>query len=144
MPSSFDDILIGEIDTNLDVKWAKLITAFGASDSKHTTQTKNMDYINGSLYLSGMMKGGFAPYGEEKARIASKSTPLNGFVIKCDASNGEWLGGVSADEQGIGGYFGVAKGKENNLYAYGYSWATPNKGICLTTIDESSWEKQKR
>lgn len=60
MPSSFDDILIGEIDTNLDVKWTKLITAFGASDSKHTTQTKNMDYINGSLYLSGMMKGGFA------------------------------------------------------------------------------------
>ena len=49
VPSSFDDILIGEIDTNLDVKWTKLITAFGASDSKHTTQTKNMDYINGSL-----------------------------------------------------------------------------------------------
>lgn len=144
VPSSFDDILIGEIDTNLAVKWAKLITAFGASDSKHTTQTKNMDYINGSLYLSGMMKGGFAPYGEEEARIASKSTPLNGFVIKFDASNGEWLGGVSADEQGIGGYFGVAKGKENNLYAYGYSWATPNKGICLTTIDESSWEKTEK
>lgn len=136
-PTTLDDIFIGCADTTLNVTWATTITAYAASNGKHTTQIKNMALIDGNLYVMGHIVGGFGASGSTKASIASTGTMQEGFIVKCSAADGSWAGGA-VNGKSIGGYYGIAKG-ENKIYGYGYKLGT----IYLDEYDEASWEKTK-
>ena len=136
-PTTLDDIFIGCADTTLNVSWATTITAYGASDGTHITQMKNMELVDGHLYVMGHVKGGFGPFGSTEASIASTETPQEGFIIKCNATDGTWVGGAT-NGKSIGGYYGMVK-DENSVFVFGYKLGT----IFLDEYDETSWEKAR-
>ena len=117
--SAFDDIVLGSIDTDMQPNWAVCYPAYGCvEDQKHTTQVKNLNLHDGYLYVTGAVKGGFGDdnSGED---FTTAGKPLEGFIIKADATNGDWIAGA-AHGSGISGYFATVKAG-NNIYAYGYT-----------------------
>lgn len=134
-PSSLDDIVFGCVDKELNVVYARNIKAYPASNNKHTTQCKTLDLIGGNLYMTGHIVGGFGPDNTTVASIASAGTMQEGFAIKCNAADGEWIGGVTNGKT-IGGYYGVVKNTEKT-YFYGYKLGE----IFMDEYDENSFTK---
>lgn len=117
--TEFDDIVLGSINTDMEPNWAVCYPAYGCiEDQKHTTQVKNLNLIDGYLYVTGAVKGGFGNDNSgENFTTVGKS--LEGFIIKADAENGNWIAGAAHGE-GISGYFASIKAGED-IYAYGYT-----------------------
>ena len=117
--TEFDDIILGSINTDMEPDWAVCYPAYGCiEDQKHTTQVKNLNLLDGYLYVTGAVKGGFGNdnSGED---FTTTGKPLEGFIIKADAGNGNWIAGATHGE-GISGYFATIKAG-NDIYAYGYT-----------------------
>lgn len=133
-PTKFDDILVGAVNTDMTVAWVKHFPAFGASNGKHTTQNKKMELQNGNLYLMGHVVGGFGT-DKTEALIEGSSTMQTGFLIKCSATDGTWLGGAIG-ENSIGGYYGAFEDENGKIYTYGYALGN----AYLITYNTSTWE----
>ncbi len=134
VPNSLDNILVGAIDVNdFSVDWANVFVAYPTSSNSHTTQIKNLEMIDGDLYVMGHLVGGFGPAGSSSASIESSGTMQEGFLIQYNANNGAWINGV-CNQKSIGGYYGVFK-NDNGMYVYGYTLG----GVFIDVCDESTW-----
>ncbi|MDO5395888.1 MAG: hypothetical protein Q4F07_07985 [Bacteroidales bacterium] len=119
LTNALDGLMVGAVSTDAFTPlYFNLIPATANSSSRHTTQCKGMQMIDGSLYIYGLVTGGFltAPGGSEI--LASSNTQLQGFAIRINAAEGTVTDGV-CNKLGIGGYLGAFKYKDN-LYFYGY------------------------
>ena len=133
-PTQFDDILVGAVNTDMTVAWVKHFPAFAASNGRHTTQNKEMNIQNGNLYLMGHVVGGFGT-DKTEALIEGSSTMQTGFLIKCSAVDGTWLGGAIG-ENSIGGYYGAFENENGKIYTYGYALGE----AYLVTYNASTWD----
>jgi hypothetical protein len=121
LENDLDGLMYGCVSEDLTVNYLQYVKPFGfTTDGKHTTQAKAIRVIDNEIYLLGLVKGGFAPAGASEAQIASATTMLDRFLIRCSATDGTWTDAVAQNNSGkISGYFDVFK-YNNNLYAFGY------------------------
>ena len=93
-----------------------------------------MNIQNGNLYLMGHVVGGFGT-DKTEALIEGSSTMQTGFLIKCSAVDGTWLGGAIG-ENSIGGYYGAFENENGKIYTYGYALGE----AYLVTYNASTWD----
>ena len=140
--NDLDGMLFGCLDTeNMQVSYLKYIKAYGAEDGKHTTQVKNLCYIDGSLYILGAMKGGFGDEASSAAAISSTGKQLEGFAIKLNPADGKWEGAV-CNELNIGAYLNGFK-HDGKLYLFGYRM-NKDTGSILDVYPADSWTREDR
>ncbi|MCR5313817.1 MAG: hypothetical protein K6E54_09325 [Bacteroidaceae bacterium] len=130
--TSLQGMFVLSFDTDLNVNYASTIEATGASDSKHTTQIKNLQLVNGSLYISGGVKGGFKQ--NETTFISTSSTMIEGFSLKVSVDNGTVEKGYIKG-YGITSIFGVNEINDDKLLTIGY-YMSGSKGAlgCVADI----------
>lgn len=116
-PTAFDDLIAGAIRPDLTVDWVRSYPAFAASNGKHTTLNKKLEVQNGCLYLTGHVAGGFGK-DKKEALVRTSGTLQEGFIIRCSATDGEWLGGTTHGST-ISGYYGAFE-RDGKVYTYGY------------------------
>lgn len=127
-PTVFDDMAVFCMDKNLTPEWVTLKYATPFSDGKHTTQIKSFGFCGNDLLLAGLVKGGFSDTKDGAELVASSESALEGFVLRMSSVDGSTMTSKIHGE-GISGYFG-AYVENDNIYAYGYSWAS-GEGIVL-------------
>lgn len=137
-PTAFDDVVVINMDNDFNVNWATAGYATAFTDGKHTTQIKGMDIINGNIYVSGAVKGGFAAAKDGEPLLTTSKTSLEGYVLEF-AADGSGLTSGYIHGGGISGYFNVMKNGDKVL-AYGYSWVN-NQGIVLVEFSNSEAPK---
>lgn len=100
-------------------------------------QNRGFFFADGSLYLTGLFKGGIAANESEESSIQSAGTPLEGFCLRFDAATGKLEAGY-ANKISIGGYVngGIFNGK---LYLAGYR-LNGQTGAFIDVLDPSTLE----
>lgn len=137
-PGMFADELLASVNTDLSVNYAKVFTATASTDKKHTTQNKAIQMIDGSVYLFGLVKGGFADGTNAEPFVNSAATSLEGYLIRCNASDGSFSAAGSYGS-GITGYYGAIPCRDS-LLVYGYNMS---KGAVIDQFDKATLAKGK-
>ncbi len=127
--NEFDNIVYGSFTTDLTPSVVKCIKATTNSKGSHTTQIKGVNVIDGTMYISGLVIGGFTDETEAHS-IYNTTTMLGGFIIGVDAGTGDWTK-AKVDENTIGGYFGICS-LNGSLYTYRYQLSS---GVYLEKLN---------
>ncbi len=135
-PTIFDDVFAAAFDTDLNVSWVTFAYASAASDGKHTTQVKSIDFSDGRVHVSGIFKGGFCKILHGGEFVATSSTTMEGYMLKFDSETGE-ISGVSSESEGISGYF-ASLSKGDMTYIAGYSIADSDFQGAILNIDSEA------
>lgn len=135
--ASLVTLFLMAINTNnlADVTYVKSLSSIANKNEKMPTlivQNKALSYINGNLYLTGLVNGGLSADG---VTVDTESTVLKGFILKANAESGTILAmGINdKNEKGISGYFGVYEG-ENTIYTFGYDMAQSKSAILFRDV----------
>lgn len=120
-PTIYDDVFAAAFDTDLNVSWVSFAFATAASDSKHTSQVKSIDYSDGRVHVTGLFKGGFSKTQLGTDFVSTSGTTLEGYMLKFNGETGE-ISGVTSETEGISGYY-TAISKGEMTYVAGYSIA---------------------
>jgi hypothetical protein len=130
--NKFQSIFVACLNTDLTVNYTNIIQATAASDGKHTTQVKNFQKNEDKLFICGLVKGGFQT--GETEWIASKGSPLEGFVLSLSAADGSVTNALIKG-YGITGYFGAKELKNGGIMAVGYYMAgNDGKTGCVADV----------
>jgi hypothetical protein len=143
MESTFDGILYGAISTDLSVEFLRYIKPYAASNNKNSIQLKALRVIDGNIFMLGHLLGGLSAANENEARIATSGTLQEGFVIKCDATDGSWISAKDNTGMSIGGYYDVFK-SGSDLYLYGYQMNATTGVYIEKYADNNDWEMVER
>lgn len=122
--------------SDLSVNYVKAITSAPDTRNRFALQNKNMQLVDGSLYSTGLITGGFSD-GDKVFLDNTKSNMYKAYMLKVDPATGDVVNSLVRLDGGIGGNFGVYVGK-NNTYTFGYDMA---KGALLTKYDNQKYEK---
>ena len=124
-------LILSVENIDLSVNYLRELSPVKNSANKFVIQNKGAQYLNGSLYFTGLLNGGLRNADGITDIANNNSTLLKGYVLQVDPNTGNVLHSVVRTSGGINGYFGVFEGK-NNLYAFGYDMSA---GAILTVID---------
>lgn len=123
---------------DMSVNWVSPLTSSkGTKASTVVIQNKSSQFINGSVYFTGLLRGAWIKAGETEPFIDSKANTLKGYVLKINPETGEVQNYYISDATSISGYWGVYVG-ENNTYAFGYNFGG---GAILTKIANDTYTK---
>lgn len=140
LPGAFDNIVYGQLNNDLTANYVDVIKAYGAAaDGGQTTQLKNIKVIDGSLYMLGSVKGGYgsAASTEPLISIAAANKNLEGFALKCNASDGVLKSGHMYGNF-ISAYQGVFK-HEGVTYLYGYRMNAAEGVVLEAFSNDDAW-----
>lgn len=132
-PSTFDDVFAAAFDTDLNVAWATFAYSVPASDGKHTSQVKSLDFSDGRVHISGIFKGGFSKTRTTDDFIATSGTTMEGYMLKFNGETGE-ISGAASETEGISGYFATLS-KGDMTYIAGYSIADTDFQGAILNVD---------
>lgn len=132
-PSEVFSPIIIKADTNLSVDWVKCFPGEPVG-GKSAFQSPNLGLVNGSLFFTGQYNLKICdPDNSALSVEATQGTLREGFIIKLDPSNGDWLAARNSRDDdwnnpsavaktGLTGYTGVVPdpADENKIYVYGY------------------------
>ena len=132
--------------TALELKWITPIKGETIS-GRYGFQNCGISLCGNNLWLTGMFDGVLS-VDETRSFTSTPSTPTvrEGFLLKVDATTGEWVKGVSSRASyptslGTGynmlaGYFKAIQNPQHpeNVYVYGYQMAN-NIGVFMRTYD---------
>lgn len=132
-PSSVMSPLLICTDTDMRPLWAKCYPAEMVG-GKQGFQNCAISVYDSTLWLTGMFNLAFGDTGDAAVRIASTQGAVReGFILKLDASTGEWLNACTSRaghfnvpsavaNTGLTGYMGVISPSviSNRIYVYGY------------------------
>jgi len=123
-------------------KWIHTFPCDKIGSRTSVLQYNHVNVIGDNLWLTGM--GNFTLYNDD--RTTSIATVLDnvreGYIIKCDASTGEWLAATTSrtalnDFTGITGYLGGFENETgDNFYTFGYNWG--GMGVFLCEFDNET------
>lgn len=135
--STLQTQIIGSVNaSDLSVNYVNVLKTMPNSSSKANIQNKNIQYIDGNIYLTGLVNGGFANDDESVIYIDNTTTgQLRGYLLKMNASTGKIESSYLNKAAGISGYFGVYVAS-TSTYAFGYNMST---GAILTRISNSDY-----
>lgn len=128
-------ILVSVNTEDLSVNYVNALTSVPNSASKFVIQNKAAQYINGNVYFTGSLNGGFRADGATTDIINSNGTQLKAYVLKVNPATGEVSQAAIRTEGGISGFFGVYEGQKK-VYAFGYDLSA---GAILAPINKSDF-----
>ena len=129
------DLLVSLNTEELSVNYVNALTSTPNSASRFVVQNKAAQYIDGYVYFTGLLNGGFRAEGASEDIINNKATMLKPYVLKVNPATGEVSQAAIRTEGGIGGFYGVYEGKDK-LYAFGYDLSA---GAVLVPINKSDF-----
>lgn len=149
-PSNIISPLVLSADSNLDVKWAKCFPGEQVA-GKNALQNVGLSVIGNSLYMCGQYNLRFSdPTNADKYVTATQGTLREGFVVKFDATTGEWLAARDSRDDdwnkpsavaktGLTGYFQVFPDLKNPEYVYVYGYVmNAQVGVFLRQYNAST------
>ena len=137
LPNGLDNLMYGSVNKDMTVNYVGLAKGYAASDGKETLQCKGIKVIDGGLYMLGSVKGGLGSGDGESALVETSGTMLQGFALKCDASNGDLKSGHIYSE-GISAYMGVFK-YDGVTYLYGYRMNATEGCVLESFSNDDNW-----
>lgn len=134
---SYQTMIIASVKaSDLSVNYLKALTSVANSASKFQLQNKNVQFVDGSVYFTGSVNGGWSKEGSTETFLDNTtSKQYKGYVLKIDPATGDVQNSYVRTDGGIGGFFGVYVGT-NNTYAFGYDMKA---GALLQKIDNSTY-----
>lgn len=133
--STLQTEIIASVNTSdFSVNYVNALTSVANKSGKFVIQNKNVQYVDGKVYFTGLLNGGLAN-GSAEAFLNTNNTILKAYLLQVEPSTGEVVNSLVEAGTGISGYFGVYVGS-NNIYAFGYNMG---KGAVLATINKSSF-----
>lgn len=128
-------ILLSVNTEDLSVNYVNALTSVANNSNRFVLQNKAAQYINGDVYFTGLLNGGFRAEGATTDLINSNAAMLKPYVLKVNPATGEASQAAIRTEGGIGGFYGVYEGKDK-LYAFGYDMSA---GAVLVPINKSDF-----
>ncbi|MCM1484430.1 MAG: hypothetical protein NC043_08835 [Muribaculaceae bacterium] len=139
-------------DANLNVSWAKCFPGEKVQN-KMGFQNVGLSKVNENLYFVGMYNLKFSDPDNAENFVASTQGNLReGFVVKIDAANGDWLGardsrddefcqGGATAKTGLTGYMDVIANpeKDDMIYVIGYV-LNANVGVFMRGYNSKTLE----
>lgn len=133
--ADFQTMILGSVNTaDMSVNYVNVLTSVANSAKKFVLQNKNVQYVDGKVYYTGLLNGGLAKAGSSEPFATNGATQLKAYVLQVDPATGDVTNSF-VNANGISGYFGVYVGT-NNIYAFGYNMSS---GAILTTISKTSF-----
>ena len=106
---------------NLSINYMKSFVTGKFNGKNQGIQNKNLQYCNGSLYITGLLIGSMADDEASSPFIATTDRWYEAMVVKVDAQNGKRLA-AGTDGKGISGAFAVVETKDpSSIWLYGYA-----------------------
>ncbi len=145
LAGTFSPVLMS-FDTSLQPNWIQSIKGEDYS-GKYGFQNCGISVCNGTLWFSGMFDGIISVASDkEVASTAATPSVREGFLIKFNASTGEWIKGVSSRDSypttlgtgynAICGYLQPFQNPDDMGKVYVYGYAMNNSlGVFLRTYD---------
>lgn len=122
---------------DLSVNYLSSLVAVPNSASRFIIQNKSAQYLNGSVYFTGLLNGSWKQEGESENMVTNHTSKmLKGYVLKMNPETGKIEKAAIRTDGGIGGFFGVYEGAEK-LYAFGYDMST---GTIVAPIDKDTYD----
>lgn len=139
--STLQTQIIGSVETSdLSVNYVNVLKTMPNSSNKATIQNKNIQYIDGYVYLTGSVNGGFANDDESVIYMDNTTSgQLRGYLLKMKVTTGKIESSYLYTASGISGYFGVYVAP-TSTYAFGYN---TSGGAMLTRIKNDTYEEVK-
>lgn len=120
---------------DLSVNYLSSLVSVPNSANRFVIQNKGAQFLNGKLYFTGLLNGGWKNNASVTDLVNTNGTLLKGYLIQVDPSSGAITNATVRTDGGIGGFFGVYEGS-SNLYAFGYDYSA---GAVLVPIDKSTF-----
>ena len=141
---AFSPIVARLSASDLSVKWVKAFEGekFGTT---YGYQNTSLSVAGDNLWLCGQMTGSISDLEDPELTFTTQSTIREGFILKLNAADGNWLKGVASRESygsagvagtGLTGYLDIFEvpGHADKVYVYGYVM-NGTVGIFLRTYD---------
>lgn len=127
-PNEYYSPIVAKLDTDLNPEWVKLLPG-DAVAGKNALQNIGMTVSNTSVWLAGQYNGRISDADDSAKYVESTQGNLReGFIIKLDAADGEWLAATNSrtdfDQNYLTGYLKVVDEDQtgsDNIFVYGYS-----------------------
>ena len=121
-PNDCVNIIYASLNCNdLSMNYIKSFVTGRFNGKSYGIQNKNLQYYNGSLYLTGLLLGSLADNATSSPFIAVSDKYYEALVVKIDAKDGKRLA-AGIDGKGITGAFGVVETKDPKaVWVYGYA-----------------------
>lgn len=140
-PTEYVSPIVGCLDADLKASWLKCLPG-GAVGGKNAVQSVGITVADGNYWLCGQYNGRISDTSDaEKFVESTQGTLREGFVIKLDATTGQWLAASNSraefSQNYLTGYLKViVPTKGSNIYVYGYAMSA-NAGVFLRGYDKA-------
>lgn len=129
------ELLLSVNTSNLSVNYVKPLTSVANSGNRFVIQNKGVQYLNGSLYYTGLLNGSWQQDGTTVAANPT-SKQLKGYVLQANPQTGVVTNAAVRTAGSIGGFFGVYAAADS-LYAFGYDMSAGAVIVPISTSDYS-------
>lgn len=147
--TDIDSPIIGSLTSDLTTSWIKALKAEKV-DGKSALQNGSISVYNNTLWYCAQYNG---KLGDGANSVSStQGTQREGFIIKLDATNGDWLAATNNrpdyDTSGIAGYMGAYQNPDelSAVYVYGYNMGSGKvfirgyNSVTLSADKDRSWD----
>lgn len=142
VPTEYVSPIVGCFNSNLEASWLKCLPG-DAVGGKYALQSIGLTVADGAYWLCGMYNGKISDSANpDKFVESTQGTLREGFIIKLDASTGEWLNAANSrtefNQNYLTGYLKVLVPEtESRVYVYGYAM-NATVGVFLRGYDKVS------
>ena len=120
-PNGCHNLIYASVKTeDLSFNYIKMLVAGKFGDKNYAVQNMNLQYYNGSLYMTGLITGSLADDATSEPFIATKTRMREAMIVKADAKSGARLA-AGIDGENITSAYAVIETKDPSMvWVYGY------------------------
>lgn len=121
-PNECHNLIYASIRTNdLKPNYIKMLVGGKFDGKSYAVQNMNLQYYNGSLYMTGLITGSLADDASPTPFISTTTRMREAMIVKADAKSGKRLA-AGIDGQSITAAYAVVETKDPaTVWVYGYS-----------------------
>ena len=120
-PNDCWNLIYASVKTeDLSLNYIKMLVAGKFDGKSYAVQNMNLQYYNGSLYMTGLITGSLADDASSTPFIATTTKMREAFIVKVEAKSGNRLA-AGIDGQSITAAYAVVETKDpSTVWVYGY------------------------
>ena len=124
-PNECHNLIYASIRTNdLKPNYIKMLVGGKFDGKSYAVQNMNLQYYNGSLYMTGLITGSLADDASPTPFISTTTRMREAMIVKADAKSGKRLA-AGIDGKSITAAYAVVETKDPaTVWVYGYSLST--------------------
>ena len=121
-PNECHNLIYASVKTeDLSLNYMKMLVAGKFGNKNFAVQNMNLQYYNGSLYMTGLITGSLADDASSAPFIATTTKMREAMIVKADAQSGKRLA-AGIDGGSITAAYAVIETNEpNTVWVYGYA-----------------------